>query len=117
VRTATSDDEGFYTATNLPVGTYSVAAERAGFKRATQSGITVTADARLTVGYHSPMPGQVNRDGAYLTIAGETVNTTQVKWLAWLTSGKYRTWALNGAKLHAARYPLFPARPSSTKIS
>src|SRR5439155_9374526 len=38
VRTATADSDGFYTVTNLPVGSYSVAAERTGFKRASQSG-------------------------------------------------------------------------------
>src|SRR6266566_3427514 len=75
VRTATTDDEGFYTATNLPVGTYSVAAEKTGFKHATQSGVSVTADARLTVDV-TLEPGQVTATGKISTIAGETVNTT-----------------------------------------
>src|SRR5258707_14449794 len=48
-RTVTTNDEGFYTATNLPVGSYCLAAERTGFKHASQSGIAVTADARTTV--------------------------------------------------------------------
>src|SRR5437879_13666451 len=34
VRTATTDGSGFYTVTNLPVGTYSVSAEQKGFKQA-----------------------------------------------------------------------------------
>ncbi len=48
-RTVTADDRGFYTVTNLPAGIYTVSAEQANFKRAVQQGISVTADARLTV--------------------------------------------------------------------
>ena len=47
-RTATTDGGGFYTITNLPVGTYSLAFEQTGFKRASgparniQFGLKVT---------------------------------------------------------------------------
>ncbi len=75
VRTVVTDDEGFYTATNLPPGTYNVGAERSGFKHATQSGIAVTADARLTVDIILE-PGQVTETVQISTVAGETVNTT-----------------------------------------
>src|SRR5205085_12391432 len=34
VRTVTTDEDGFYTATNLPVGTYTILVSRDGFKRA-----------------------------------------------------------------------------------
>src|ERR671910_2038510 len=43
-RTATSDDSGFYTVTNLPAGTYTVEAEAKGYKKALVSGKNVTAD-------------------------------------------------------------------------
>src|SRR4051812_27360488 len=33
-RTVATDESGFYTATNLPVGTYSIAVESRGFKKA-----------------------------------------------------------------------------------
>jgi hypothetical protein len=95
VRTVTSDDEGFYTATNLPVGTYSVAAERAGFKRATQSGITVTADARLTVDI-TLEPGQVTETVQISTIAGETVNTTSGEVARVVDKRQVQDLALNG---------------------
>ena len=95
VRTATSDDEGFYTATNLPVGSYSVAAERAGFKRATQSGITVTADARLTVDI-TLEPGQVTETVQISTIAGETVNTTSGEVARVVDKRQVQDLALNG---------------------
>src|ERR687884_516767 len=48
-RTVTSDENGFYTITNLPVGTYTIEAEQKGYKKALVTGKNVTADARLTV--------------------------------------------------------------------
>src|SRR5947199_6132392 len=73
VRTATTDDDGFYTATNLPVGTYTVAAVGAGFKKAEQPGIALAADARLTVDL-TLEPGQVTETVQVTTTFGETVN-------------------------------------------
>src|SRR5437762_1764564 len=75
VRTTTTDSDGFYTVTNLPVGNYSVEAEQGGFKKAAQSGISVVADARLTVDI-TLEPGQVTETVQITTGAGETVNTT-----------------------------------------
>src|SRR5947209_6352026 len=49
VRTATTDADGFYTVTNLPVGTYAISAESSGFKKAELSGVALAADARLTI--------------------------------------------------------------------
>ncbi len=95
VRTATTDDEGFYTATNLPVGTYSVAAEKTGFKHATQSGVSVTADARLTVDV-TLEPGQVTETVQISTIAGETVNTTSGEVARVVDQRQVQNLALNG---------------------
>src|SRR5260370_23204680 len=75
VRTATTDGDGFYRATNLPAGSYSVAAVGKGFKKAEQSGVSVVADARLTVDI-TLEPGQVTETVQVSTVAGETVNTT-----------------------------------------
>lgn len=49
VRAATTDDSGFYTVTNLPVGSYSVLVERQGFKKAQVGNNVLSADARLTI--------------------------------------------------------------------
>src|SRR5262245_50216853 len=38
VRTVTTDGNGFYVATSLPVGTYSVSIEHQGFKKISKSG-------------------------------------------------------------------------------
>ena len=75
VRTATADGEGFYTLTNLPVGTYTVSAESQGFKRAEQAGVALTADARLTIDLMLE-PGQVTETVQVASALGETVNTT-----------------------------------------
>jgi hypothetical protein len=47
--TATTNAEGFYTAPALPVGSYAVAAEQQGFKRAVRSGITLQVDQKSKV--------------------------------------------------------------------
>src|SRR5579863_567419 len=50
-RDVTSDRNGYFVADELPVGTYSVMAEKAGFKRIIKKGIVVTAGGRLTVDF------------------------------------------------------------------
>jgi hypothetical protein len=47
-RVTTTDDHGFYVATNLPIGPYAVEVQQPGFKRASRSGFFVAADARVT---------------------------------------------------------------------
>ena len=49
VRTVTTDSSGSYSAPLLPIGKYAVTAEIKGFKRATQSGITLNVSDQLTV--------------------------------------------------------------------
>ena len=95
VRTATADSEGFYTATNLPVGTYSVAAVQNGFKHSSQSGVAVTADARLTVDI-TLEPGQVTETVQISTVAGETVNTTSGEVARVVDKRQVQNLALNG---------------------
>src|SRR5437016_34196 len=51
-RIATTDSKGFYVASELPVGTYEVAAEQTGFKTTTQAGNNLTAGGRITVDLH-----------------------------------------------------------------
>ncbi len=118
VRTATTDGDGFYTATNLPAGSYSVAAVGKGFKKAEQSGISVVADARLTVDI-TLEPGQVTETVQVSTVAGETVNTTsarRARWDASSTSGRYKIWRLTVGTT-CNWLPWFPAPPSSMRIN
>jgi hypothetical protein len=95
VRTTATDSDGFYTATNLPAGTYSVAAVGAGFKKASQSGISVVADARLTVDVILE-PGQVTETVQVTTVNGETVNTTSGEVGRLVDQRQVQNLALNG---------------------
>src|SRR5262249_48290750 len=74
-RTAMTDDDGFYTATNLPVGTYRILVVRDGFKRTEQSGIVLAADARVTADVTLEV-GQLTETVQIATSVGETINTT-----------------------------------------
>jgi hypothetical protein len=95
VRTATTDGDGFYTATNLPAGSYSVAAVGSGFKKAEQSGIAVVADARLTTDI-TLEAGQVTETVQVSTVAGETVNTTSGEVSRVVDQRQVQNLALNG---------------------
>jgi hypothetical protein len=94
-RTATTDADGFYTLTNLPVGTYLIAAESQGFKRAEQSGVALAADARLTIDI-ALEPGQVSETVQVSTGMGETVNTTSGEVARVIDSQQVQNLALNG---------------------
>jgi len=49
-RQTTTDSNGYYVASDLPVGAYSVIAEQSGFKNTQEKpGMTLSAGARLTV--------------------------------------------------------------------
>src|SRR5438874_3670834 len=95
VRTATTDDDGFYTATNLPVGTYTVAAVGAGFKKAEEAGIALTADGRLTIDL-ALEPGQVTETVQVSTSVGETVNITSGEVARVVDQRQVQNLALNG---------------------
>lgn len=94
-RTATSDDSGFYTVTNLPAGTYTVEAEAKGYKKALVSGKNVTADARLTVDLKLEV-GEVSETVEITSIAGETVNTTSGEVARVIDQQQVQNLALNG---------------------
>src|SRR5215510_13730658 len=95
VRTAVTDDSGFYTVTNLPVGTYTVTVERTGFKKANQTDNTLTADQRLTVNV-TLEAGNVTETVEVSTAAGETVNTTSGEVARVVDSRQVQNLALNG---------------------
>lgn len=74
-RTVTTDGSGFYTVTNVPVGTYSVTVEMQNFKKAVRPGNIVNADSRLTVDV-TLETGQISEVVEVTPTSGETVNTT-----------------------------------------
>jgi hypothetical protein len=95
VRTAATDENGFYTLTNLPPGAYSVEAVSTGFKRAEQSGVSLAADARLTIDF-TLEAGQVTETVQITAVAGETVNTTSGEVARVIDSQQVQSLALNG---------------------
>ena len=94
-RTATTDDSGYYTVTNIPVGDYSVMVEMTNFKKAIRASNHVTADARLTIDI--PLEtGQLSEVVEVTPTSGETVNTTSGEVAKVIDSQQVSNLALNG---------------------
>jgi hypothetical protein len=51
IRTLTTNQDGYYAATILPIGRYSVTVESKGFKKTTQSNIELNVNEKLTVNF------------------------------------------------------------------
>ena len=95
VRTATTDGNGFYTVTNLPVGTYTVSTEQKGFKQVMRGDNVLGADAHLTVDL-TLEPGDVSETVQIATSAGETINTTSGEVERVVNQQQVQDLALNG---------------------
>jgi len=95
LRTATTDESGFYTVTNLPAGTYTIEAEQKGYKKAVLAENSVTADSRLTVDL-TLEPGEVSETVLIATSSGETVNTTSGEVARVIDGQQVQNLALNG---------------------
>ena len=95
VRTGTADQNGFYTVTNLPVGTYTIEAEQKGFKKGVIAGQSVTADARVTVDL-TLEAGEVSETVQIVSSGGETVNTTSGEVSRVIDRQQVQNLALNG---------------------
>ena len=50
-RTVQTDNNGFYSFPDLPIGAYSVDVNQAGFRRQQRTNLDIVADARLTVNF------------------------------------------------------------------
>lgn len=94
-RSAATDDRGFYVATNLPVGDYTITVERDGFKRATVTGYTLVADGRLTVDF-TLEAGAVTESITVTATGGETINTTSGEVARVIDGAQVQELALNG---------------------
>src|SRR5262249_39058208 len=95
IRTAMTDPNGFYVATNLPVGNYSVTVEHQGFKKATKTGYDLGADGRLTVDF-SLETGSVSESVEIVAATGETVNSTSGEVARVIDQSQVQELALNG---------------------
>lgn len=95
IRTVMADPNGFYVATNLPVGNYSVTVEHHGFKKATKTGYDLGADGRLTVDF-SLETGSVSESVEIIAATGETVNSTSGEVARVIDQSQVQELALNG---------------------
>lgn len=94
-RTGTTDGEGFYTVTNLPVGTYTVSVEIQNFKKSVKPGNSLSSDARLTVDIVLEA-GQISEVVTITSVSGETVNVTSGEVAKTIDSQQVANLALNG---------------------
>ena len=94
-RNTTTNGDGFYTVTNLPVGTYSVAVEAPNFKKSIKTENSLSADSRLTVDFVLET-GQLSEVVEVVAESGETVNTTSGEVGKVIDNQQVQNLALNG---------------------
>jgi hypothetical protein len=92
-RQTTTDSSGYYVASDLPVGLYSVMAERSGFKIIKKTGNDLVAGARMTVDL-SLVVGEVSQK-IEVAATAETINTTSGELARVIDSNQVQTVALN----------------------
>jgi hypothetical protein len=94
-RTTTSDQSGNYIVTNLPIGDYSISVTKTGFQTAKQSGVSISADAKVTSNFTLPI-GQATETVEVQGGAIETLNTTSGELARVIDSTQVSNLALNG---------------------
>ncbi len=94
-RNVTTDNSGFYTATDLPIGNYSVEINQKGFRPQQRTGLQIVADARLTVDFKLEL-GNVSESVEVTAVAGETINTTSGELARVIETKQVANLALNG---------------------
>src|SRR5467141_5049301 len=93
-RQTITDSNGYYVASDLPVGAYSVIAEQSGCKTLKKTGNDLSAGARLTVDLTLPI-GEISQKIEVADVA-ETVNTTSGELARTIDSNEVKDVALNG---------------------
>ena len=74
-RQTSTDSQGFYVFTELPIGTYSVDINQSGFSKATRNGLSLVADGRLTADFTLAV-GSTNQTIEVQGTNTEALNTT-----------------------------------------
>src|ERR1700722_9136269 len=92
-RDVTSDPHGYFVADQLPAGTYTVSAQKAGFKKTAEKGNVVTAGGRLTVDLRLEV-GAISETITVIAV-GETVNTSSGEVSTTITQDQIQNLALN----------------------
>jgi hypothetical protein len=92
-RDVISDRNGYFVADELPVGTYTLVAEKVGFKKTTEKGNVLTAGGRLTVDLRLEV-GAIAETVTVIAV-GDTVNTTSGEISTTITQQQVLNMALN----------------------
>jgi hypothetical protein len=95
VRTVSADDAGFYVATNLPIGRYTVEVNHPGFRPAQQSGLEIAADARITADFRLDV-GEITETVEVSAGPAEQLNTVSGELARVIDSKDVQNLALNG---------------------
>jgi hypothetical protein len=94
-RTATTDTNGLYVVTQLPIGPYNVEVNQQGFKRQTHSGLTLVADGRVSSDFKLQI-GDISQSVEVVATAAETLNTVSGEVARVIDSKQVDNLALNG---------------------
>lgn len=94
-RSTTTDKNGYYVITNLPVGTHTITVEIANFKKAVRTENELSADERMTADF-TLEAGQISEIVEIVAESGETVNTTSGEVGKVIDSLQVENLALNG---------------------
>ncbi len=94
-RVVTSDENGNYIATNLPIGDYSISVTKTGFQTAQQAGVSISADSKVTSNFALPI-GQTTEVIQVEGGAIESLNTTSGELARVIDSKQVDNLALNG---------------------
>ncbi len=92
-RVVTSEKNGYFVADELPAGTYTVVAEKGGFRKTSKIGNVLSAGGRLTVDLSLEV-GAVT-ETVTVTATGDTVNTTSGEISTTITEQQVQNMALN----------------------
>jgi hypothetical protein len=94
-RIAASDGNGFYTITNLAIGNYTVEMSKQGFKTQAHTGITLSADARITVDFKLEV-GNLQQTVEVTAVQTEQVNAVSGEVSRVIDSHQVENLTMNG---------------------
>jgi hypothetical protein len=94
-RSLTTDQNGNYTAENLPIGPYRVEVDAPGFKHSTHTGLQLVADGRLTADFNLEI-GAANQSVEVVAVQSEAINTVSGEVAHVIDKEQVDNLALNG---------------------
>jgi hypothetical protein len=95
VKSVTTDGNGFFVATNLPIGDYTVEAVKAAYRSEKRAGVTISADAHLTADFKLEV-GAISEVVTVEAVQGEQINTTSGEVAHVIDTKEIETLPLNG---------------------